>query len=141
MAGLRSVKTLVSNVVVPGYGRVDAAQTTVSITNEAFAQIPAGALGVQIQDMGGVADPSDLVSTQAPFVAVPAAVTSVQEATANANTQTASYVQADVQTIAALANSLKIKYNAAQADIAALRGTVASLLVALKGSNKPMSPS
>lgn len=54
--------------------------------------------------------------------AVPA-VTSVQEATADANTQTGAYVQADVQSIRTLVNSLKAKYNTAQADIAALRAT------------------
>lgn len=64
-------------------------------------------------------------------VGAAAAVTSVQEATANAAAQSGSYVQADVQSIAALANSLKIKYNAAQVDVAALRAEVAALTTAL----------
>ena len=65
-------------------------------------------------------------------VSAPSTVTSSQEATTNAATQTGAYVQADVQTIATLANSLKIKYNAAQTDISNLRGTVNNIVTALK---------
>lgn len=42
---------------------------------------------------------------------------SVTEATANANAQTASYVQADVTSIVTLLNSLKAKYNTLQAEM------------------------
>jgi hypothetical protein len=51
-------------------------------------------------------------------VGAPAAVTSVQEATANGS---------DAATTQALANSLKIKYNAAQVDVAALQTELAAL--------------
>lgn len=130
---LRAVKTLETNVVVPGYGPVPNAQTTVNITADAFNQIPSTMFsGGHLQDMGAVGDPTDAVVTQAAFVAAPAAVTSVQEATANGS---------DLATTQALANSLKIKYNAAQVDIAALRGTVAALQAALAGLGKPMAAS
>lgn len=130
---LRAVKTLETNVVVPGYGPVPNAQTTVNITAEAFNQIPSVMFtGGHLQDMGAVGDPTDAVVTQAAFVAVPAAVTSVQEATVNGS---------DPATTQALANSLKIKYNAAQVDIAALRGSVAALQAALAGVGKPMAAS
>lgn len=130
---LRAVKTLESNVVVPGYGPVPNAQTTVNITSDAFNSIPSSMFsGNHLQDMGAVPDGTDAVVTQAVFVNPPAAVTSVQETTANAT---------DLATAQALANSLKTKYNAAQADIAALRGTVAALQAALAGTGKPMAPS
>lgn len=130
---LRAVKTLETNVVVPGYGPVPNAQTTVNITVDAFNQIPSVMFtNSHLQDMGAVPDPTDGVVTQAAFVAVPAAVTSVQEATVNGS---------DLATTQALANSLKIKYNAAQVDIAALRGTVAALQAALAGVGKPMAAS
>ena len=61
----------------------------------------------------------------------PAALTSSQYSTTNAATQTSSYVQADVQTIATLANALKVSYNAAQVDIAALRAKLVLIETAL----------
>ena len=144
MSGLHAVKTLKDHVVVPGHGLVDVAQTTVQIDEASFDTIPAGAFSggsPTLQDMGPIADPADEVSNQAAFVAQPAAVTSAQVATANANTQTASYVQADVQSIATLANALKVQGNAAQADIVALQGKVAALMTALKVANGPMAAS
>lgn len=57
----------------------------------------------------------------------PAAATAVTVATANAATQTGSYVQADVQSIAALANALKTALNANIADVAALVTEVGAL--------------
>ena len=59
------------------------------------------------------------------------AVTSSQNATTNASTNGASYVQADVNSIVTLANALKVSYNAAQVDIAALRVEVLALTNAL----------
>lgn len=79
----------------------------------------------------------NLVAIAAANYAAPSAnpaVTSVQEATADANAQGVGYVQADAQTMTALANSLQTKYNALQVDIAALNVETASLhtqLVAL----------
>lgn len=68
----------------------------------------------------GVQDPS---AALAQVVAAPGALTSVQEATANGS---------DLATTQALANSLKIKYNAAQVDIAALRTHITTLETALR---------
>lgn len=59
------------------------------------------------------------------------AVTSSQEATANANAAGVGYLQADQATIVALLNSLKVKYNAAQVDVVALRAEVVALTTAL----------
>lgn len=56
--------------------------------------------------------------------------TSSQNSTTGAATQSGSYVQADVQTIATLANALKVSYNAAQVDIAALVALVNQLRTA-----------
>lgn len=50
----------------------------------------------------------------------PSAQTGATVATANAATQTSSYVQADVQTIAALANALKTDYNKTITDVGTL---------------------
>jgi hypothetical protein len=52
----------------------------------------------------------------------PAALNSVQEATTNA---------VDLGTSEALANSLKLKYNTLQADVVALRASLATVIAAL----------
>lgn len=57
----------------------------------------------------------------------PASLASAQNSTGDANTQGPTYNQADVQSIADLANSLQSSYNDAQADIAALRALVSQL--------------
>lgn len=64
-------------------------------------------------------------------VSAPAAVTSTQNATTGASAPSVGYVQAEAVTTANLANALKVSYNAAQADIAALRATNAALVTAL----------
>jgi hypothetical protein len=56
----------------------------------------------------------------------PTAQSSAVVATANANTQTSSYVQADAQSVATLANALKTQLNLAIADITALYNSLAS---------------
>jgi hypothetical protein len=118
---LHAVKTLETNVVVPGYGPVPNAQTTVTIDETFFDQIPASMFsGNHLQDMGGVPDPTDAVSTQAANVPAPAALTTTQTAGATYTT-----------TEQAMVNALK-------ADVTALRGTVAALLTALTGTGKPM---
>lgn len=53
-----------------------------------------------------------------------AAITAATVTTPNAATQTASYVEADVQTIATLANALKTAVNALVADVTNLRAAV-----------------
>lgn len=78
-----------------------------------------------------VSGPTVVVGTPT-TVADPGALTSTQNATAAAATQTGSYVQVDVQTIATLANALKTSYNAAQVDIAALRTAFLALTAALR---------
>lgn len=75
----------------------------------------------------------DNVRTQAAFVADVAALTSVQEATANGS---------DPATTQALANSLKIKYNALQADVAALHTTLLAVQDSLTATGTgPMAAS
>ena len=119
---LHAVKTLETNVVVPGYGPVPNAQTTVNITQDAFEQIPASMFSnSKIEDMGLVPDSSDGVVTQAAVVAAPAALTSAAATGGDAPTEA--------------------EYNALRTDVNNLRGTVASLLTALKGVGKPMAPS
>ena len=79
--------------------------------------------GVQGQ-LPGTAISIGALTSSAPAAltsAAPGALTSSQNATANANAQTGAYVQADVQSIATLANALKTSYNALQVDAAALR--------------------
>lgn len=143
MSGLHAVKTLVSLVDVPGYGRVENAQTTVNITEADFASIPSTAFsGGKLQDMGGVADPSDGVSTQAAFVTAPAALTSTDTASANgAAAAGANPTKAEYDVVVTLANELKVDHNALRADVTALRSTVAALLTALQGTGKPMASS
>lgn len=60
----------------------------------------------------------------------PAAVTAVTVATANAAVQSGGYVQADVQTIATLANALKVELNKAIADLTLMRTELATLTTA-----------
>lgn len=125
-----SVRTLVSNVTLPGAGQIPDAQTVVTLDDDDFQRIPASAFtNGKLTDLGVTAG---AITVRANFVAAPAAVTSVQEATANGS---------DLATTQALANSLKIKYNAAQVDIAALRTTVAALQAALAVTGGPMQTS
>jgi hypothetical protein len=56
-----------------------------------------------------------------------AAVGSVQNATTNASVPSVGYVQAEAASTATLANALKVNYNAAQLDIAALRTELLAL--------------
>lgn len=110
-----AVKTLVALVTLPGYGRVDAAQTTIILKDEDFALIPASAFsGSKVQNMGKV----DGVDIQAVTVAAPAALTSV---------------------VAAGANPTKAEYDALRADVTALRTTLAAVLTALKVPGGPMA--
>ncbi len=79
------------------------------------------------------------VSSQAPTVTPAAALTSSQNATANAvNPANAAYTLADQTAVAALANSLKVSYNALQVDVAALQTKVNALITALRTAGGPM---
>lgn len=97
-----------------------------------------GSRTAYLQDLGAT---SGAISVQANFVAADTALTAATVSTANAATQTGSYVQADVQTIAALANSLKTQYNALLADVTALRTTVNAELAALQTAGGPQKSS
>src|SRR4029077_143734 len=144
-------------------GQSISAGQSATLTDEQFAQIPTRLFPTPLIDAGVVGPSGDEVTDQAPVVAAPVALTSAapvaltstQNSTTNAATQSGSYVQADAQTIAALANALKVNYNAAQvdiaalrtnqgliqADLAALRTTVAAILTALKTTGGPMAAS
>lgn len=60
----------------------------------------------------------------------PVALTAATVATPNAADQSALYVEADVDSIATLANALKVALNAAIADSVAIRAELATLTVA-----------
>lgn len=133
----RSLTTLVKSVQTPFGTMIPNIGTTVVLSDEEFGLVTPSSLGVAWTDNGQTTDAVDLVSAQATNVpamgaltsSAPAAVgsaadgalTSSQNATTNAATQTGSYVQADVQSIATLANALKTNYNQLQTDVAALR--------------------
>jgi hypothetical protein len=72
----------------------------------------------------------DVIASIEPVTQTAATVTYGAVATANANAQTAGYVQADVQSIATLANALKTAFNAL---VAALQ-TQTNALVADDGA-------
>lgn len=91
-----------------------------------------------LQDLGTT---TGAVSVQANFVAADAALTAASVSAAAAATQTSSYVQADVQTIATLANSLKTQYNALLADVTAIRTTLNAELTALQTAGGPQKSS
>lgn len=100
--------------------RVEAANTTVVLTDEEFARLPSNIFSSgKLTDAGANADPYDAVSLQAATVAAPAALTA--PATFNATTYTATEV------------------NALRNDVAALRTTVANLITALRGAGRPMA--
>jgi hypothetical protein len=162
MAHKVQVAAGLTNIELPD-GSYHSAGDQVVLTDQQFSLIPSRLFPGTLIDLGVVGTTGDVVTTQAPVVAAPAAltssapaaVTSSQNSTANANTQTGSYVQADVQSITALANALKVSYNAAQvdiaalrttlaatqADVAALRTTVANMLTNLKTAGGPMAAS
>lgn len=101
--------------------RIEAADTTVLLTDEEFARLPSNIFtNGTLDDLGAASGDGDVVSLQAAFVAAPAALTAAA---------------------AAGANPTKAEHDALLADVSALRVTVANLLVALKGSGKPMASS
>ena len=149
------VKVLVPPVELPEVGLITTVNTIVTLSDQGFALISPNAFistvnapNPLLQDLGVVGG-SGPVTVQAAFEAQVGAltssqdgaltssqnatstvtVTSSQNATATAATQTSSYVQADVQTIATLANALKTNYNAAQVDVAAASALANALKV------------
>lgn len=148
----RSLTSLIDNVATPFGTMVPEAGTTVILSDEEFGLVTPSSLGVAWTDNGQESDGADLVSAQATNVpgpsaitatvvdaatavavgtqtaANPAALTSTVIAAADAATQTGSYVQADVQTIATLANELKLDYTALRVDVTAIRAEVIKLV-------------
>lgn len=123
------VQTVVGNVTLPGVGLVETAGTIVTLDDDDFQKIPAAAFPGKLTDLGVT---TGAVSAQANVVAAPAALTSSQNATAAAT---------DLATSQALANALKANYNQLQADVVALRTTVANILTELKTAGGPMKSS
>ena len=97
--------------------------TTVLSTADATVDVSLGAvrrdlhkfLGQWVVSSAGGA--VAVVTADTGTLAANAAQTGATVATANANAQTGSYVQADVQTIATLANALKTDYNKTITDV------------------------
>ena len=122
-------------VNIPGVGEVDGPVTDMVISDETFEALNPNSMHASditkpLIDRGFIDSSGDAVLTQAANVAAVGALTSSQNATAAAGTQTGSYVQAD---------ALKANYNQAQADIATLRTALNAVLAALTGPGKPMS--
>lgn len=120
------VQTVVGNVTLPGVGQVEDAGTIVTLDDDDFQKIPASAFPSKLTDLGVT---TGAVSAQADVVAAVGALTSSQNATANGS---------DLATTQALANALKVSYNALQVDVAAIRTTLNATLAALKTAGGPM---
>lgn len=119
---LHSVTTLVPLVSVPGYGRVELANTTVTITEVDYLSIPATAFsGGKLTDNGPVADPTDGVVTQAANVAAPVALTSTVAAVPFADLSAAATA-----------------FNLLRTDVVNLRSNQVAELTAQTGVGKPM---
>jgi len=132
-------------VSLEGVGMIKGPQSGLIISDELFASLSpfsfhASDAAYPLKNNGYVTPGTeDAVVTQAAVVAAPSAMTATTTAAANAATQSGSYVQVDVQTIATLANELKGDFNALHADVTALRTTVAGILTSIKGAGKPMA--
>lgn len=114
----RSIKTLVPLVEVPGHGRIEAAQTTIILTDDEYSDIQPEAFSTnKLQDLG----PTGPMSVQANFVTNAAALTA--PATFNATTYTAS------------------ELNALRTDVAALQAKINAILAALRVNGGPMKAS
>lgn len=151
MAREVEIATGKSNVQLPNGGVYDAGDVVV-LTDAQYAQINQAFIPDTIIDNGVVEGLDDAVVTQAAVVTAPAALTSSAPA-AVTSSQVATANGSDPTTTQALANALKVAYNAAQVDVAALRATLAAvqvdvaairtkqaaILTALKGTGKPMA--
>lgn len=84
--------------------------------------------------------PPDAVTVQAAPVAAPAALTSTDVTSPDPIPPGVMYAQVEAQSAVTLVNELKSDVNALRADVVALRTTVDTLLIALKGVDKPMAP-
>jgi hypothetical protein len=88
-------------------------------------------LSLDLGRAAGAAGEEVDIAAVAANVPAAAALTSVQNATTNAAVQSVAYVQADAETVATLANALKVSYNALQVDVAADRVTLNDVIAAL----------
>jgi hypothetical protein len=114
-----------------------AAGQVVTLSDEDFSRLnPVMFTNGMLTDLGELGPTGDSVTTQASVPTTLTAQSSSTLATAGANTQTGSYVQADVQTIATLANAEKASINLIVADITALYATLNSLITNLTGAGK-----
>lgn len=97
------------------------------LSNQGFSQKQIPVIDDLMQGVGTVvsaATPSVIGGVlQSVTVAAPAALTSSQNTTPNGS---------DATTTQTLANALKVSYNAAQTDLAALRVTVADIITNLR---------
>lgn len=101
--------------------RIEATNTTVTLTDAEYARIPSSAFSSgDLTDLGPVSDSGDSVATQAAFVAPAAALTAAA---------------------AAGANPTKAEFDALLADVTALRTKLNAALSALQGAGKPMAAS
>lgn len=119
------------NIELPNGSSLSAGQSAV-LTDEQFSHLPSSIFPGTLIDNGLVGAGGDAVTTQAPVVAAPAALTATANATANAT---------DLATAVALANANKTQGNAILTDLTALRTTVAAILTALKTAGGPMAAS
>lgn len=126
-----TINTGYSEIAMPD-NNVYNGPVTITLTDTQFATLSGSPLLTNgtLTDNGEVANPGDGVNVQGALVTAPAALTSVQNATAAAT---------DLPTSEALANALKVSYNALQADVVALRATVAALTTALEGTGKALA--
>ncbi len=158
----RSLTSLVKSIATPFGTMVPNIGTTVYLSDEEFALVTPSSLGVAWTDNGQVSEVGDTVSTQATNVpaqgaltssapsavtssapaavtsSAPSAVTSSQNATTNASAPGVTYDQTEAASTATLANALKVSYNAAQVDVAALRATLLAAqadIVALRATS------
>lgn len=79
---------------------------------------------IDIADAGAITVPGTHIAPETP--------TSSQNATTNASAPSVGYVQAEAASTATLANALKVSYNAAQVDVAALATKLNTLLTELQ---------
>jgi uncharacterized protein YlxW (UPF0749 family) len=115
------LRTLVPLVQLPNGVRIEAANTTVTVSDDVWALIPASAVGTIMTDLGAV-QAGDAVTVQAAHVGAVGALTSSQ-AGALTSSQNATAAATDLTTSEALANALKANYNQLQTDVAALRAS------------------
>lgn len=118
------------------------AGVTVILTDEQYAQIPAASFSSGLLvDNGQTSDTSDLVSAQGVHQAAPAALTSSAPAalTSAAATGGDAPTEAEYNALQADVAALRTTLAQAQVDVAALRTQQAALITALTGTGKSLA--